>query len=194
MNKKSKISTKRRIIETALDLFRKDGYDNVTVVNICAMSGITKSTFYYYFDSKDSILADFKFTTDIYVEENFNMLITTTNYVEQLWNFYETYAKYSYNIGAEIKKQLIISNLHKDHHYFSPGDVKLWETEKLLLKKAQENGQILNTSSPEELAEALVYSLEGISMVWCIKEGELDYLAVIRQVFETILLVKPGYL
>ncbi|TZE82437.1 TetR/AcrR family transcriptional regulator [Calorimonas adulescens] len=193
MSKESKIPTKKRIIETAIELFRKNGYDKVTIKDICEKSGISKSTFYYYFDSKDSIIADFKFYSDVYVEENFNKLITSSNYVEQLWNFYEMYSKPTYEAGVEISKQIFISNLHEDHHFFAPGDIKLWETEKLLIQKAQQSGQILNTASPEKLAESLIFAMEGVVLVWCIKNGDFDLFARIKQVFETILMVKPGY-
>lgn len=191
MNKKSKISTKSRIIQAAVELFSENGYNNVTIEKICENSGITKSTFYYHFDSKDSILDEFIVYSNAYVEENFNKLITSSNYVEQLWSFYLISSKPTYDAGAEISKQVFISNLNKDHNFFAPGDFEQWETEKLLILKAQESGQILNPASPQQIAESLIFAMEGATLVWSIKNGNFDIMEKIRQVFETILIINP---
>ncbi|MDD4089282.1 MAG: TetR/AcrR family transcriptional regulator, partial [Tissierellia bacterium] len=167
------------------------GYKNVTIEKICENSGITKSTFYYHFDSKDSILDEFIVYSNAYVEENFNKLITSSNYVEQLWSFYLISSKPTYDAGAEISKQVFISNLNKDHNFFAPGDFEQWETEKLLILKAQESGQILNPASPQQIAESLIFAMEGATLVWSIKNGNFDIMEKIRQVFETILIINP---
>jgi len=193
MTKKKKVPTKARIIEAALALFSKNGYENVTIIDICKKSGITKSTFYYHFDSKESVLDEFIVYSNAYVEENFNKLLSSSDYVEQLWNFYQISGTPVYNAGVEISKQLLISNIKKDHNYYTPGEFKEWETEKLLILKAQESGQILNTASPEEIAESLVYAMEGVTLVWCINNGSFDLQEKNRKVFETILMIKPGY-
>ena len=193
MTKKKKTPTKARIIEAALALFSKNGYGNVTINDICEKSGITKSTFYYHFESKESILDEFIVYSNAYVEENFNKLIGSSDYVEHLWNFYQVSATPVYDAGVEISRQLLISNLKKDHNYFTPGAFKEWETEKLLILKAQESGQILNTATPGEIAESLVFAMEGVNLVWCINNGSFDLQEKNRKIFETILMIKPDY-
>ena len=48
--------TKERIRECAIKLFKENGYDNVTVVQICEAAGITKRTFYYHYESKEQLV------------------------------------------------------------------------------------------------------------------------------------------
>lgn len=187
----AKKNTKNRIIECSIELFRQFGYNQVTIEDICKESGITKSTFYYYFKSKDALLANFSLYSDSYVEKNFNQMIVSSNYVEQLWNFYKISTNPTFSAGFEISKQIFISNLNEDHHYFAPGDVKLWETEKLLIMKAQEYKQIQNTAPADELAETLVYAMEGVTLVWCIKNGRFDLYEQVKKVFNNILMVAP---
>jgi AcrR family transcriptional regulator len=50
--------SKEMITATALDLFKSKGYDQVTIQDICASSGITKPTFYHYVESKESLILD----------------------------------------------------------------------------------------------------------------------------------------
>ncbi|MDR3341930.1 MAG: TetR/AcrR family transcriptional regulator [Treponema sp.] len=48
--------TKRIILETALNLFSRKGYESVGVQEIVTSAGITKPTLYYYFKSKQGLL------------------------------------------------------------------------------------------------------------------------------------------
>lgn len=193
MDEAKKKPAKQRIVAAALDLFKHRGYENTTILDICDASGITKSTFYYHFDSKDSILGEFIDVANAYIDENFNKLLTTNDYVGQLWNFYVVSARPTADLGVEISTQLMISNLHKDSRYYIPGQFKEWETEKLLIEKAQENRQILNTASPEKIAECIVYAMEGVTLVWCIQKGNYDLIDKLWEVFTTILVINPEY-
>lgn len=49
---------KQRIFSTALDLFQKYGYDNVTVAEIAEKSEISEGSIYNFFGSKAGILSD----------------------------------------------------------------------------------------------------------------------------------------
>lgn len=49
--------TRRRILETAYDLFYRDGFARVGVDAIAAEAGVTKRTLYYHFDSKDNLFS-----------------------------------------------------------------------------------------------------------------------------------------
>lgn len=53
-NKKNKT----KILNIALDLFSKQGYDAVGVQALCDKAGITKPTLYYYFGSKEGLLKE----------------------------------------------------------------------------------------------------------------------------------------
>jgi len=48
-------SSASRILQTALELFSKKGYDATSVREICEASGITKPTLYHFFGSKDGV-------------------------------------------------------------------------------------------------------------------------------------------
>lgn len=50
------MDNKNNILENALILFSKKGYDATGIQEICEVSGITKPTLYYYFGSKKGLL------------------------------------------------------------------------------------------------------------------------------------------
>lgn len=50
-------ATRRRILETAYELFYRRGYARVGVDQVAERAGLTKRTLYYHFRSKDALLA-----------------------------------------------------------------------------------------------------------------------------------------
>ncbi len=59
--------TKRRIFNTAVELFSAKGYDNTNIEEITAIAGVAKGTLYYHFTKKEDIF-------DMLLEEGLNLL------------------------------------------------------------------------------------------------------------------------
>lgn len=49
------LKTETAILNAALELMRKDGFDAVTVRDICSYAGITTGAFYHHFKSKEEL-------------------------------------------------------------------------------------------------------------------------------------------
>jgi AcrR family transcriptional regulator len=54
---RSAAATRRRILETAYELFYRNGFARVGVDLVATRAGVTKRTLYYHFASKDALLA-----------------------------------------------------------------------------------------------------------------------------------------
>lgn len=59
--------TKRRIFNTAVQIFAEKGYDNTSVEEITAIAGVAKGSLYYHFEKKEDIF-------DMLLEEGLNLL------------------------------------------------------------------------------------------------------------------------
>ncbi len=61
------IDTRERILETAQDLFARLGYEKTGLAQIAGQVGITKPAIYYYFHSKEELLAALleRFSADV---------------------------------------------------------------------------------------------------------------------------------
>lgn len=46
---------RRRLLEAAIEIIRKQGYAATSVEELCASAGVTKGAFFYHFPSKDSL-------------------------------------------------------------------------------------------------------------------------------------------
>jgi AcrR family transcriptional regulator len=51
--------TGAKILDAALSLFRRDGFDNATMRGIAEKAGVATGAAYYYYPSKDAIVMDF---------------------------------------------------------------------------------------------------------------------------------------
>lgn len=55
---RSAVQTRERVLEAAYKLFRRQGYNRVTMDHIAEAAKLTKRTLYHHFNSKDQLLAD----------------------------------------------------------------------------------------------------------------------------------------
>src|ERR1700733_11958192 len=51
--------TALKILDSALELFRKEGFDSATMRDIAKSAGVATGAAYYYYDSKDAIVTAF---------------------------------------------------------------------------------------------------------------------------------------
>jgi AcrR family transcriptional regulator len=58
LRERKKAQLRQQIIETALKLFRKHGYENTRIDDIVQILEISQPTFFRYFPSKDAVLRD----------------------------------------------------------------------------------------------------------------------------------------
>lgn len=183
--------TKQRIIETACALFQEKGYDDVTVSDICAACGITKTTFYYHLKSKEEIVTQFYEAATQNLADRMLDILAAKNYWEQLMVCFDTLVQTSTQFGPGLGSQLIIINLREDKGTFDLRE-SLTRTAVLLIEKAQNAGQIRNQSSPLQLYRASAYAYMGFETMWCFKKGAFDRGQYVRQAMENIYDVDPA--
>ncbi|MFG1928848.1 TetR/AcrR family transcriptional regulator [Cryptosporangium sp. NPDC048952] len=69
LREQNRLATIERVIVTALDLFDERGYAQVTIEEIAAAAGVSPSTFYRYFGTKEGL-----FATDTYAVAGVDLL------------------------------------------------------------------------------------------------------------------------
>lgn len=58
LRREKAILTKNKVFETAIELIKEKGYDNVTISQICENAGVAKGTFYVHYKSKEDIIKE----------------------------------------------------------------------------------------------------------------------------------------
>lgn len=184
--------TKEEIIDTAYTLFSKNGYDNVTINDICLACNITKPTFYAYIKSKEDILANFyDDITDAIVAKTASIILAD-NYWQQLIICFETLMEESIKLGYDLSSKMFIMNLKEDRGSFDFRE-HLTNIMVAIIKKGQEANQILNKSNPETLYRASAFTFTGYELMWCIKDGKFDWQRELTKALEDIYEVAPEF-
>lgn len=88
-------ATKMLILSSARTLFSEKGYDETAVEEICALAGVAKGTFFYYFESKQSIV---RFILSMQLEEY------SIKLREQMDTLKDAISKMEYYITAFIEQ------------------------------------------------------------------------------------------
>ena len=77
--------TKTEMMNKAIKLFQKNGFEATSVNQICEACNVTKGSFYNYYKSKTDILLDFYNVLLSNFSLSFADLIGIESYREQLW-------------------------------------------------------------------------------------------------------------
>lgn len=107
-NLKKDLTTKEHILECAIKLFAKEGYDGLRMDNLAKEAGINKATIYYYFENKQTLYETIiKNLANSFYELLQKNLQNKTDYIERLETFLDS-ALFMVETKREIAKIMMI--------------------------------------------------------------------------------------
>ena len=109
-------ATKMLILSSARTLFSEKGYDETSVEEICALAGVAKGTFFYYFESKQFIV---RYIAEMQLREFCAKL------KGQLDTMRDAMSKLEYLVAALIERSGLIT---EPEGYFKNGDCEWFRT------------------------------------------------------------------
>ncbi|MGN1267757.1 MAG: TetR/AcrR family transcriptional regulator [Dorea sp.] len=168
-----KKSVRSRIVSAAWQLFYENGYSKTTVDDIIALSGTSKGSFYYYFNTKDELLNSLSDILDEYYEElEEKMDPHMNNYDKLLYINVMTHSMMEEKINIELLASLYSTQL------VTVGDNSLLNKNRKyyqLITKIVEEGQQKGEISKEFTVSAITkyYSMCERALVsdWCMSKG-----------------------
>ena len=185
--------SKQKILLTALTLIKEQGYDEVTLNNICATANISKNTFYYYFKSKEDLLLQFYSIPTDMATRNLASILMAQNSIEQYWKTIEPMLDFIVDSGTEITKRILYALTNENLQAFDSSklDRNIPEVQATIIRRAQASGEIRNTSDPCLLLAIEQVQLLGIVSLWCTLNGIFDFKNAVRLGIEVCFDVKP---
>ena len=185
--------TKRVILQAALELFRSDGFEHISVDMICEKCGISKGAFYHHFKAKSDLLTEYLATMVPHHLSLINDIIDISDPVEQLWTLIMIYVDNARILGPDLVKHLWISDIAAGNELLTPFVIyssgELAELNKLILKvieSGQKTGHIDTAVAADDLLFAFTSALMGLCATWAAKGGSFDYVKELRRVFSAI--------
>ncbi len=171
------LETRQLIFDTAIEMFSEEGYDAVTVDDICEKTRVAKSTFYNLFKSKDQIIVEEFLKIDSYYQEIIERIKKKRkSHIEKLVEFMTLTLKYINDVGIEIIKVAYHSQIGpslKGSPVASPQRA-LYTILEQTIAEAQEAGEVRTDKSAASIAQNLVMFTRGVIYDWCLRNGGFD--------------------
>jgi AcrR family transcriptional regulator len=185
-------AARQRIVQTALDLFYRQGYLATGINQVIAEAGVSKNTFYYYFPSKEDLCV-------AYLQERHKVWMGwlqatidryTTPY-ERLLSVFEFLATWLQGCDFRGCAFLNIASEVPDINHRIRKEVMAHKDElrvllRQLIDDLQDHDSGLAGKAPDFLTDALYVIFEGL-ISSCQNYGNTTLIAAARQSFEKLL-------
>lgn len=180
------------IAKCAIELFKSEGYDSVSVNEICEKANVSRSVFYTMFKGKRGILDYVVSKPQQNDDEGFRRFADAENDFERIWQLFERFISIALDFGPKLTSRLFIMQFE------SPQGIRdavhaLDDLFATLAKNCAKNG-IIETEEPPELLSRIATDLIIHELyVWCSQNGNFSLRERARQYAEIAYHVKPQY-
>lgn len=173
--------TKGRIFQAAKTILQRQGYDRLSIKNICEEAGVSNGSFYHHFKTKDDLLS-------YYIEEqpgiNPDLLDAPEDPEEAkiaIIHVYLNYAEYCRDLGVEFmanyytpKNQALNPSIRTERPY------PILTVENYL-RKAIDAGTICPKIPLADICTDIRMLVIGNVFEWCLHDGKTDFEGNIRR-------------
>ena len=183
---------KENIAKCAIELFKSEGYESVSVNEICEKANVSRSVFYTMFKGKRGILDYVVSKPQQNDDEGFRRFADAENDFERIWQLFERFISIALDFGPKLTSRLFIMQFE------SPQGIRdavhaLDDLFATLAKNCAKNG-IIETEEPPELLSRIATDLIIHELyVWCSQNGNFSLRERARQYAEIAYHVKPQY-
>lgn len=178
---KKSLETKRKIFHAAKNILQREGYEQLSIKNICEEAGVSNGSFYHHFKTKDDLLS-------YYIEEqpsiNPDLLDLPSSADEAkiaIIHVYLHYAEYCRDLGVEF-----ISNYYTPKNQALNPEIRTARPYPILtvenyLQKAIDKGIVTPTLPLEDILTDIRMLVIGNVFEWCLHDGKNDFEGNIRR-------------
>ncbi len=169
--------TKQEILDRALELFQRHGYDATSIEAIVQAAGVTKGAFYAHFTSKVSLIHEYLGTLDLdyrryynTAPEHGNPSAVLTDFADSIASTLETRlgldllrAVYRAEIAHTIPLDPFVSKNRELYHVFGE-----------ILESGKRSGAFKPDLDVARVSDHLVMSIRSMVFEWCIRAPDFE--------------------
>lgn len=165
--------TRREILDAAARLTRQEGFDKVTIRDICREAGVTTGAFYYHFASKEELLNQGFVSLDVYMEQAMAPYAGQSA-LRRLEVLLESYAGFMESQGWETVARYYGRRLADPAAAsMSPQRFTL-RTMLDCLKDLADSGELSPAHPPEWTAKFFFRHFRGVVVDWVLHRGSYE--------------------
>lgn len=183
-------TTKERVYQSAVSLFRRHGYDNVTIDDIAKEAKVSKGTFYLYFETKEEVLAKQFSLIDAFYRRSSREIPSDQPVDRQLLSFLNGMCRFcSETCGVNIIKILYSHQIGIGPRPEMLNNKKrsLYKILDQYVKEGKTSGVFTQELSDEKATEMISRAIHGLFYDWCLYDGKFDIVAESGPYFAGIL-------
>ena len=168
--------TREHLLDTSLKMMQKNGYQSVTVRDICAKADVSIGTFYSYYPSKTDLFLDIYKKADDYFADTVAVKIQGNNAKDRIVDFFGYYAQLNVDTGVDLLNVLY----NPENSWFT----KRRPMQNVLAQIVSAGVARKELSIEMEEAQVVDYLFtlaRGCCYNWCINGGKTDLVAQTKQ-------------
>lgn len=179
--KEQAILTKNNIYNIAIDLFNKNGYENVSIEDITNKAGIAKGTFYLYYKSKKDLALNTIALYDTISKNTYNKIKDLPSFKDQLYHYIILSNTEVKKIGKEILSILLYLNLADSNKFISTCDREIYISLKKIIDKGFSTGELDKEKGIDYYLDIIIIFIQGLDYYWCNMTKEVDFLDITKR-------------
>lgn len=171
------LNTRHLLLKSAMELFTKRGFENVTIDEITDLAGVSKGSFYNHFMSKESVFIEEFKKIDAYYDLKLNEVDENISNGEKILVVINAMTDYCSNIcGIEFMRVVYSSQISttKTVLILNNKERKLYRHIDNIIRNGIESGEFKISCSVETIVEWLIRSTRGLVYDWCLNNGKFD--------------------
>jgi AcrR family transcriptional regulator len=171
--------TRQKLVDAALILVEKKGYERMTVDDICEKAGVTKGAFYGHFKNKHQVIVEEFLRADTHYKEVFPEIMKEPTYVDKAIAFSRYALQFIADQGITLIKVAYSTTIRPGAKQSPIGSREraLYQIAEYLIREAQAAGEARTDIEAAEMAEVLIRGVRGIVYDWCLHDGNFDLVA-----------------
>ncbi len=169
-------TTKRKLISTALDLIKENGFDAINVEDITKKAGVAKGTFYTYFKRKEDIVLEISRTPFSEIAQELQDM-KDLKIITKLSHYFHRFMECVESCGIHVCRQWTRDVLDPNNVPENK-DGQKWAYDvdmlKGILEDAVKTGELKEGTPVELLTHIIISELYGMMTCWCMSDGKFE--------------------
>lgn len=170
------LQTKRKLIASALELIKRNGFNAINVEDITREAGVAKGTFYTYFKRKEDIVLEISRAPFAEIGDELEAM-RALPLVEKLTHYVCRFMQCVQFCGIHICRQWTRDVLDPNEVPENK-DAQKWQYDvdmlQNILKNAVQNGELKKNTPIDLFTHILICQMYGMMTSWCMSDGKFD--------------------
>lgn len=183
--------TKETMLAQALLIINREGYENVTVEQICEELGVTKGSFYHHFKSKSDLIFQRYKLLEGQISDYYNQRINLSA-VDQLKAIFDWYIDYFCEENFYEAGMILQFSLEKKWKNFGVSNIFQKKIMTNIIRRGTEEKVFRKGLNPTDVTEFIYFNIYGILVQWISNHEKFDFKTNLNHYYHAYLLPLLG--